>query len=234
LKNFIRVVIVIVLLSMVSPVHAGSDWEFNFFGISSKDFEGRSVPKILLGCAVSFATHEAGHYIMGEVLNMNPSLRWDDGLVVYSSDYYYESTSHQALYSAGGFVAQALVGTALTISDNTRWSDFTLGFTSFTFVNNTLYGITNGDGGEEYSDTENLNRLGYNGNAIAITAGLYSGMLSYINLKRPTKWTQIERSRNQKPTVTLNGVPIVDEYRPPAFIGVNADHPGLSPFPTFR
>lgn len=225
MKNFIRIVVVIVLLSMVSPVHAGSDWEFNFFGISSKDFEGRSVPKIILGCVTSFATHEAGHYFIGKAVGMHTTLRWDNGPLVYAYDYSSATEAHQAIFSAGGFMAQALVGTALTISDNTRWSDFTLGFTSFTFVNNTLYGITNGNGGEEYSDVENLNRLGYNGNAIAITAGLYSGMLSYINLKRPTKWTQIERSRNQKPTITLNGVPLVDEYNPVPFTDVNADQP---------
>jgi hypothetical protein len=47
-----------------------------------------------------------------------------------------------------------------------------------------LYGVTGGFEKEENSDVYNLNDLGYYGNEIAIGAGLYSGVLTIINLNK--------------------------------------------------
>ena len=154
------------------------------FRITTEDFKDRNWGKVLLGGLLSFGTHELGHFVAGEAMGMDASFQWDGGPVVYADDYTDKSDGQKALFHSAGFISQALVGTALTAIDKTRHSDYSLGFTGFTFGNNVLYGVTGGFEKEENSDVYNLNDLGYYGNEIAIGAGLYSGVLTIINLNK--------------------------------------------------
>ena len=167
-------------LVIVPTSHAG-DWEFQFFGINAKDFKGRSFSKIVVGCIASFVVHEAGHFIAGEMVGMTTSFK--DG-AVWADDYDDKSDYEKSLFHGGGFLTQALVGTALTAIPYTRHSDFSLGFNGFTSVNNISYGITGGRQGDDVSDVKNLDYYGHDGKMIAIGSGLLSGVYTYINLNK--------------------------------------------------
>jgi len=162
----------------------GHGYDVHFFGINSADFEDRKVLPVIVGGLTSYATHEVGHYALGRAVGMDTSFKWDNGPAVWADEYDNKSKSDKFLFHAGGYITQFLIGTALTVVPYTRHSDFTVGFTGFTFVENTMYGITGGLMDSEYSDVKNLNHYGYPGNEIAIGAGLYSGVLTYINLNK--------------------------------------------------
>ena len=121
-KEFImkRIIVILTMIILITPavVHAGdSGWEFRFFGINPADFEGRKVLPIVIGGITSFAVHEAGHYLAGRSVGMDPSFDWDKK-AVWADDYDDKSDDQKAFFSAGGFIAQALVG---TVHDSTRF-----------------------------------------------------------------------------------------------------------------
>lgn len=185
MKKIIIVFLACILL-ISSPLACCAGWDFNFFGIDSKDFKERKVIPIIAGCLTSFAIHEGGHLLAGRLVGMDTKLTWDDGPLVWANEYNNKSDNRKALYHAGGFIAQAIVGTTLTIIPYTRHSDFSLGFTGFTAANNTLYAITDGMDSSS-SDTQNLDRYGYNGRLIALSGGLLSSGLTIINLNKERK-----------------------------------------------
>lgn len=188
-KAMKTIILVILLVAVSSTAYAGA-WEFRFFGINYKDFEGRKPIPIIVGCIASFVVHEAGHLIAGRMVGMDTSMRWDRGPVAWAEDYSDKSNSQKALFHGGGFLAQALVGSVLTVMPATRHSDFSLGFTSFTTVNNLGYSITGKScGREDISDVKNLDNCGYNGTAIALTGGVFSAVLTYINLNKDKEFT---------------------------------------------
>jgi len=158
-------------------------FQFNF-RITGDDFKNRNWGVVILGGIMSYGTHELAHFAAAEIVGMDPSFKWDGGPVVWVDNYDKQQDSEKALFHYAGFLSQALVGTILTAVPKTRHSDFSLGFTGFTFGENTLYGFTGGIQKNEYSDVDNLNNLGYPGNEIAIAGGLYSGVLSFINLNK--------------------------------------------------
>jgi len=200
MKKFLSIILITILLSMTIPAHAG-DWEFEFFGINTKDFKGRSFSKIVVGCITSFVVHEAGHLIVGDMVGMTTSMKWDNGpFAWYEWDYDNEPSDYEkSLFHVGGFLAQLIVGGTLTAIPYTRHSDFSVGFNGFASVHNTIYGITGGmnydntdnrhdsagnlivEGG---SDVKNLNYYGNNGPMIAIGSGIVSGVFTYINLNK--------------------------------------------------
>jgi len=178
------IILISILLLTIFPVaHAKSDWEFYFFGINSKDLKGRKILPVIMGFVSSFIVHEAGHLIAGNMAGMKTSMKWNNGPVAWAVDYDDKSDHKKALFHSGGFLAQTLVGTALTAISYTRHSDFSVGFTGFTANNSIAYGITGGQDGS-ISDVENLNRRGYNGEAIAIGVGFLSEIYTYINLNK--------------------------------------------------
>jgi hypothetical protein len=178
-----KIVILFILLLIIPTVVYAGDWEFQFFGINTKDFEGRSFSKIVIGCVTSFVVHEAGHLIAGEMVGMDTSMKWDNGPVVWADDYYYKSDYEKALYHGGGFLAQLIVGGTLTAIPYTRHSDFAVGFNGLTSVHNVVYGLTGGRDPDS-SDVKNLDKYGYNGKNIAIGSGIVAGVFTYINLDK--------------------------------------------------
>jgi len=178
------ILISLLLLTIIPAAHADSDWEFYFFGINSKDFKGRKILPIIMGCVSSFVVHEAGHLIAGNMAGMKTSMKWDNGPIAWADDYDDKSKDQKALYHSGGFIAQTLVGTALTAIPYTRHSDFSVGFTGFTGNNSLGYALTEGNQGDSVSDVKNLDHQGYDGRMIAVGSGLLSAIYTYINLNK--------------------------------------------------
>ena len=118
-------IIVLTFTLLISIPLAHAEWDFNFFGVDSKDFEDRKVSHIIIGCLTSFAVHEGGHWVAGKLVGMDPKFEWNNGLVVDGGrNYDNKSDDQKALFHAGGFLAQAIVGVTLTAVPYTRHSDF--------------------------------------------------------------------------------------------------------------
>ncbi|MEE8553286.1 MAG: hypothetical protein V3S72_08290 [Desulfobacterales bacterium] len=177
------ILISILLLTIIPAAHADSDWEFYFFGINSKDLKGRKIIPIFIGCISSFVVHEAGHLIAGNMAGIKTSMKWKNGPVAWADDYHDMNRNEKALFHGGGFLAQTLVGTALTAISYTRHSDFSVGFTGFTANNSLAYAITGGRD-DSVSDVKNLDRQNYDGRMIAVGNGFLSEIYTYINLNK--------------------------------------------------
>jgi len=185
-KILTPIMLLFILLFSISgcSTKRGHGFDVRFFGIDSRDFEDRKILPVVVGGLTSYASHELGHYAFGRAVGMDTKFEWENGPAVWADEYDNKSKSDKFLFHAGGFITQFVIGSALTIVPYTRHSDFAVGYTGFTFIENTLYGVTGGIMEDEYSDVDNLNDLGYQGNAIAIGSGLYSGVLTYINLNK--------------------------------------------------
>ena len=186
MNNYIKIGVVLVLVCIAAPVHAGESdaWEFRFFGINHKDFKDRCVLEAIGGAVVSFLSHEAGHYFFGTVAG----IKFDgfSNLAVDPNDNSYRAASgdRRLLYHAGGFIAQVLVGGVLTAIPNTRHTDFTVGFNAFTGVNSMAYGITGGRD-DSTSDVVAIDRYwNDNGKATAFVTSACGFGLTYINLNK--------------------------------------------------
>lgn len=179
------IMIFVILLGSVNKANAGEldAWEFRFFGINARDFENRNPVVVVVGGIASFAVHEAGHYVAAELTGMDASFDWGERMV-WADNYNDKSNDQKALFHAGGFLATAIVGTALTAIPATRYSDFNVGFTGWTSIHDVGYAITDGTRDDDISDTQNLDRYGYDGQAVAAFTGLYSGVLSYYNINK--------------------------------------------------
>ncbi len=177
------ILISILLLTIIPAAHADSDWEFYFFGINSKDLKGRKILPVIMGFVSSFIVHEAGHLIAGNMAGMKTSMKWDNGPIAWADDYEDKSKYQKALYHSGGFIAQTLVGTALTAISYTRHSDFAVGFTGFTANNSLAYAFIEVED-DSVSDVKNLDHLNSNGRLIAVGNGLLSEIYTYINLNK--------------------------------------------------
>ena len=183
-KVLIIITLTFVFFSISLPCRA--EWDIRFFGINVHDFEDRNWAPVIIGGLSSFAVHELGHYTAAELTGMDASFKWDSGPVVWADGYDDKSDSTKLFFHAGGFLAQSLVGSIITAVPYTRHSDFAVGFTGFTMVENSMYGIVN-HRNNEYSDVSNLSRLGWNGTGFALGNGLLNGVLLYINLNKSEK-----------------------------------------------
>lgn len=158
-------------------------WEFNIMGINPRDFKEREVLPMIGGVVLSFAVHETGHLLSAKLMGTDPYFSWSER-VAYAGDGYEDlSDDQKALFHAAGFIAQTVVGGALTSIPSTRHSDWVFGFNSFSSVNGFYYAITDGADANS-SDTENLDKYGYNGTAIAAGSGIVNGVFTYISLNK--------------------------------------------------
>lgn len=175
----------IVLFCFGPTAQAGGldGWEFNIMGINPRDFKDRELLPILGGAVVSLATHELGHLVTARLMGTDSYFSFHERVAYAGDGYENLSNDQRALYHGGGFLAQTLVGGALTAIPSTRHSDFTFGFNTFSSVNGFYYAITDGIDADS-SDTKNLDRYGYNGTAVAAGSGLINGAFSYISLNK--------------------------------------------------
>jgi hypothetical protein len=179
------IVIFLMLVSNVKQANAGEldAWEFNICGINPRDFKDREVLPILGGAVLSLATHELGHVVSAKLMGSDSYFDWSERKAYAGDGYENLSKDQRALYHGAGFLAQTLVGGVLTTIPSTRHSDWTFGFNSFSSVNGFYYAITDGADADS-SDTENLDKYGYNGTAIAAGSGIVNGVFTYISLNK--------------------------------------------------
>lgn len=185
MKRIISISLIIFAL-LATNASAGSGVEFKFFGINPADFKDRSPLKVIVGGLASHVVHELGHIAIGNLLDMDVAYDPKDR-VYYAEDYDNATNDEKALLHAGGFIATTVVGTMITAMPATRHSDYTLGFNGFSTIHDTLYGITGGIIDKNDSDVHNLNELGQSGTALALTSGVYAGILTYISANKDTE-----------------------------------------------
>lgn len=184
------ILVILISLVIVVPTHASdSAWEWNVFGVTKQNFKGRDPIPMFFGMVTSLLVHELGHVIGGRVVGMDTTFQ-PSSMSVRAYDYDDKSDDQKALFHAGGFIAQVLVGGILTAVPETRHHDFTVGFNGFTALNSVEYAITGGFT-EENSDVKNLDYYGYNGVAVAISTGVIGGGFTYINLRND--WERNEK-----------------------------------------
>ena len=185
MKKLANIIIIILAIMSVVPNAEAKDgeWEFRFFGINPKDFENREVLPAVGGGIAAFIVHELGHIGAGALVGMNTGFDFNE-FCATATDYRNKSNDAKAFFHAGGFIADSIVGTVLTIIPTTRHSDFTFGFNTFSTVNALAYGITGGVNGDHKSDIDGMDRNGWNGKVVAFSAAITSGCLSYHNLNK--------------------------------------------------
>jgi len=180
-----RIILILIMIILITPqvAHAkDSGWEFRFFGINYKDFENRDWKPMIVGVVASLAAHELGHIVTGRLVGMDTTFKFND-MMAWADDYDNKSNDQKALYHAGGFISQVVIGSVLTAIPTTRHSDFTVGFNGFSSINSFSYAVTGGTR-KDSSDVANLDNDGYNGTATALTSGFITGGLTYINLNK--------------------------------------------------
>lgn len=189
MKTTITILAIISLCSVLCPTsHAGEldAWEFNFFGINPKDFDGRQPMKMIGGAVLSLAAHEAGHLLASEVTGMGSGeMVCRNGFIVASAgdDYYNVSDDKRAFFSAAGFIVQSLGSLALTAIPTTRHSDWTVGWNGMTTVVGLQYALFGG-GQDESSDTALMDKNGWPGREAAWATTLIGGVTTYVSLNK--------------------------------------------------
>lgn len=180
-----RIILILIMIILITPqvAHAkDSGWEFRFFGINYKDFENRDWKPMIVGAVASLAAHELGHIVTGRLVGMDTTFKFND-MMAWADDYDNKSNDQKALYHAGGFISQVVIGSVLTAIPTTRHSDFAVGFNGFSSITGFSYAVTGGTR-KDSSDVANLDNDGYNGTATALTSGFITGGLTYINLNK--------------------------------------------------
>ena len=180
-----RIILILIMIILITPpvAHAkDSGWDFRFFGINYKDFENRDWKPMIVGAVTSLAAHELGHIVTGRLVGMDTTFKFND-MMAWADDYDDKSNDRKALYHAGGFISQVVIGSVLTAIPTTRHSDFTVGFNGFSSITGFSYAVTGGTR-EDSSDVANLDNDGYNGTATALTSGFITGGLTYMNLNK--------------------------------------------------
>jgi len=156
-----KVILIVVLLALLSPCKVSaagltSDYQFYFFGINSKFIKSANWGEIAIGAITSFATHWGAHYAYGKLSGMDVSYG------VFSETMHNATNDQKANFARSGFIAQAVVGLALTSFEKSRNWDFTRGYVTMTAVETWTYPLRSRDGG---GDLGCIDEAGGNGNA---------------------------------------------------------------------
>lgn len=180
-----RLLIALLLLSLAGC----GGTKFYFLGVDAdlfKEAKGKDWVKAGAGIVASAGTHVLGHYVAGEVFNVDFEFQ----------DYYtkehitnYDECSETDLqwFARGGFVLQHAVGTALTSFEATRYSWFTKGYVASAAVGTWTYPLYHY--GSDYHDFRLLDDAGGNGD---LEYGIYSAIGLHNLLRVP--WIKEERN----------------------------------------
>lgn len=167
----ITIFIALVVLICIPSYSVATDYQFYFFGINAKYLKKAKWEQVALGAASAILVHVGGHYIYGKA----------DGVDFTMNGFWKEDVSNttpshkQANFSRSGFVAQSIVGLALTYFDVSRSWDFTRGYVAMSAIETLSYPIRIRNEG----DISGMNK---NGNGDLEWAG-YS-LISIHNLLR--------------------------------------------------
>jgi len=164
----------LIALSFPFPTIAAekSDYRFYFFGIDTEVIRQADWKQAALGAASALAVHWIGH--VGYAKLSGNDVTW----TTFTESMQGGSPAEKRNFARAGFVAQSIVGLALTSFEGSRRWDFTRGFVAMAAVETLSYPLRIVDEGD--GDIELMNKYGANGDA---EWGLYSA-ISLHNLFR--------------------------------------------------
>ena len=167
----------VVIFTIPVNANAQSDYEFYFFGINLKSFQGSNWIKLTAGAVVSVLVHELGHalYLQSQGKDWDLQSSSSSGLAIHTSDTLSENQYRN--FGRAGFALQTFVGAVLTTFDKTRHSDFTKGWVGMNAFQVCSYNGRNHDIGNDF---EMIERGGGNGD---LELGAFYLISSYNLLK---------------------------------------------------
>ncbi|UCD81387.1 MAG: hypothetical protein JSW26_08190 [Desulfobacterales bacterium] len=130
-----RIIIFSLLLLIYSKTaFAQGGFDFYFFGQNIKSFQDSNWMKVAVGAFASICVHELGHAIYlesrGKSWNFNASI--SSGFSVHTDENL--ADPERSNFGRAGFALQSLVGTGLTLFEETRNLDFTKGWVAMNAV----------------------------------------------------------------------------------------------------
>lgn len=147
-RTLIALVFFLFLLIPVSAI--AGDYQFYFFGINTNLINKSNWKKVTLGAVSAIITHTVGHLIYGKLTNNDVTFTGLTKETIHNA-----SQSDKENFSRAGFVAQSLLGLALTSFEKTRQLAFTKGYVMTSAIETWSYPIRNTTGDlKEISDTE--------------------------------------------------------------------------------
>jgi len=174
--------ILLIFLSLLLCSCAGT--KFYFFGVDMdivKDAEPKDWAYVGAGIVTSVGVHTAGHWLAGEVFDVDFKFR-DCYTKEEVSDY--DSDSDLRWFARGGFVLQHSVGLALTSFESTRYSYFTKGYVGSAAIGTWTYPLYHY--GSDYHDFKLIDDAGGNGD---LEYGIYSTIALHNVLRVPWEKT---------------------------------------------
>jgi len=161
------------------PVNANAqcDYEFYFFGINLKSFQGSNWLELTAGAVASVLVHELGHalYLQSQGKDWDLQSSSSSGLAIHTSDSL--SKNQYRNFGRAGFALQTFIGAVLTTFEKTRYSDFTKGWVGMNAFEVCSY---NGRDHDIGSDFEMIEKGGGNGD---FELGVFYLISSYNLLK---------------------------------------------------
>ena len=155
--------------------------KFYFFGVDTDivtEARGSDWAKVGAGVVASASTHILGHYVAGEVFGVD--FKYQDYYTKeHIDDVDQHSDSDLRWFARGGFVAQHVIGTALTSFEATMYSYFTKGYVATSAMHTWFYPVVNRG---HYNDFKMLDRHGGNGD---VEYGIYSAIALHNVLRIP-------------------------------------------------
>lgn len=177
-----RLLFLLLLLALVSGC-AGT--KFYFCGVDTdivKDAEGKDWLAVGAGVVTSVATHTAGHWLAGEIFDVDFDFKNNYTKEEVTS---YDSDGDLRWFARGGFVLQHALGTALTSFETTRYSYFTKGYVASAAIGTWTYPLYHA--GSDYHDFKLLDEADGNGD---LEYGIYSAIALHNVLRVP--WYKTE------------------------------------------
>jgi hypothetical protein len=155
MKKNVLFILLAVIIIVIIPVYADaqSDYEFYFFGINLKSFQESNWLKVTAGALASVLVHELGHALYLQSQGKDWDLRSSSsGLAIHTSDHLSENQYRN--FGRAGFAVQALISTALTTFEKTRYSDFVKGWVGMNAFQVCSYNVRNHDIGNDFEMIE--------------------------------------------------------------------------------
>jgi hypothetical protein len=154
--------------------------KFYFFGVDTaivSEADGKDWLSVGAGVVTSVATHTAGHWVAGELFNVDFEFNQYYNKETVTD---YNSDSDLRWFARGGFVLQHGVGLMLTSFEATRYSYFTKGYVASAAIGTWTYPVYHH--GSDYHDFKLIDDAGGNGDA---EYGIYSAIALHNLLRTP-------------------------------------------------
>jgi hypothetical protein len=147
----IRIIILSALFIFYSPAaFAESGFDFYFFGQNINAYQNSNWIEVTAGAVASLCIHELGHALYLESIGKSWEFQVSapSGFAVHTADNLADDES--SILGRAGFALQTLIGTGLTLFEETRHSDFTKGWVGMTAAQVLSYRGRRHDNGDDF------------------------------------------------------------------------------------